>query len=83
MAVDCGRVGSRAPGCDASVMRRYIHGWMYFFHVLWMQLRKKHGRGPGGWRQMLYIARCGRFIAAQQHRPELNPARRRLHERSY
>lgn len=53
--------------------RCYLHGWYIFFRALRMQRVKKHGGGRQDWRSAIFIARCARWIAAQQHKPHLNP----------
>lgn len=54
-------------------MSRYLHGWRIFVELLSMQLRKKHGGGRAPFKRAVFFARCGRWIAVQQHKPHLNP----------
>lgn len=54
-------------------MHRYLHGWSVFIEFYRSQRRKKHGAGKVGFRQAIFMARCCRWIAAQQHLPHRNP----------
>jgi hypothetical protein len=52
---------------------RYIRGWAVFWHAMRLQLWKRHGAGRAPVWQAVFFARNARWIAAQQHRPDLNP----------
>lgn len=58
---------------ELAPMRRYLHGWSVFFEFYRAQRRKRHGMGKVGFRQAVFMARCCRWIAAQQHLPHRNP----------
>lgn len=61
-------------------MRRYVHGLAILIRAYRMQREKKHGRGAPTRREALFFAQVARWIAAQQHRPDLNPYRSRIHQ---
>ena len=54
-------------------MKRYLHGLTVFVRAYNMSRFKAHGAKGAARSEAVFVARCARWIATQQHRPELNP----------
>jgi hypothetical protein len=54
-------------------LHRFLHGWEVFFHCYNLGRFKAHGAKGQTMKNSILMAQCARWVAVQQHRPDLNP----------
>jgi hypothetical protein len=54
-------------------MKNFLYGWEVFFHCYNLCRFKKHGAKGTSIKNSILMASCARWIAVQQHRPDLHP----------